>query len=150
MATKKEETKSVGFQLLKITTEQFAIIQEAYDSSIAEVGMNINLAFGIDQKQRVIASMVKVHFEQKEKPFLLLEIGHHYKIEQTAWNGLQIEEGKFILPRGFAAHLVMLTIGTLRGMLHCKTESTELNKFLLPTINVMELIKDDVELGVEK
>lgn len=88
-----------------------------------------------------------VQFEQKEKPFLLIEIANHYKIEESAWNELQSSNNKLVIPKGFASHLVMLTIGTLRGTLHCKTENTEFNKFILPTINIAELIKSDVELS---
>jgi hypothetical protein len=39
----------------------------------------------------------------------------------------------------------MLTIGTSRGILHAKTEGTEFNKFILPTINVNQLVEKDAE-----
>jgi hypothetical protein len=37
----------------------------------------------------------------------------------------------------------MITVGTCRGILHAKTENTKFNQFLIPTINVAELIKED-------
>lgn len=43
----------------------------------------------------------------------------------------------------------MLTIGTTRGVLHSKTENTPFNSFLLPTLNVMELVKKDVVFKLE-
>lgn len=43
----------------------------------------------------------------------------------------------------------MLTIGTARGVLHSKTESTPFNSFLLPTLNVNELVKKDVVFKIE-
>ena len=43
----------------------------------------------------------------------------------------------------------MLTIGTTRGVLHSKTENTPFNSFLLPTLNVNELVKKDVVFKVE-
>lgn len=138
--------RGLGFQLQKITTEQFAVIREAFDSTDSDVKMSIGLKFGMDKANRFIVSFVKVQFEQKEKPFLLLEAGNHYKIEDTAWSTLQNSEGGIIVPKGFAGHLVMLTVGTLRGILHCKTENSEFNKFVLPTINVSSLIQSDIEL----
>ncbi len=147
MAKTKENINPIGFQLHKITTEQFAIIQDAFDSSITEINLSISLKFGLDKENKFIASFVLVQFEQKEKPFLLIEIANHYKIEESAWNELQNSNNKLVIPKGFASHLVMLTIGTLRGTLHCKTENTEFNKFILPTINIAELIKFDVELS---
>ena len=35
-----------------------------------------------------------------------------------------------------------MTIGTTRGILHAKTEGTCFNKYVLPTINVTEIIKE--------
>jgi hypothetical protein len=147
MNAKKKINNKIGFHLNKITTEQFAIIQDAFDDSFAEINMSINLKFGLDRENKVIASFVLVQFEQKDKPFLLMEIANHYKIIESAWIEMQNSNNKLVLAKEFASHLVMLTIGTLRGALHCKTENTEFNKYILPTINVTELIKSDVELS---
>jgi hypothetical protein len=40
----------------------------------------------------------------------------------------------------------MLTIGTTRGVLHAKTEHTLFNQYLLPTINVNDIVKEAVEI----
>ena len=40
----------------------------------------------------------------------------------------------------------MLTIGTARGVLHSKTENTPYNKYLLPTLNVSDLVNNDLIL----
>lgn len=42
------------------------------------------------------------------------------------------------------AHLTTIMVGTARGILHAKTENTLFNQFLLPTIDVTELVTDDV------
>ena len=147
MAKIKENINPIGFQLHKITTEQFAIIPDVFNISTAEINLSINLKFGLDKENKLIASFVLVEFEQKEKPFLLMEIANHYKIKESAWIEMQNSNNKLVLPKKFASHLVMLTIGTLRGTLHCKTENTEFNKYILPTINVTELIKSNVELS---
>lgn len=143
MANKIEKNKTIGFKLNKITTEQFAIIIGAYNERVKEIKLSINLNFIADNDNRIIASLVKIQFEQTENPFLLLEIANHFKIEESVWLEMQ-NESNMIIPKEFAIHLVMLTIGTLRGALHSKTENTEFNKYFLPTINVTELIKSDI------
>ena len=140
---------TVGFQLKKITTEQFAVIEDAYDSVNNDIEMSIGIKFGADTEKKFIVSFVKVQFEQDKKPFLITEVANHFDIDKKAW-GKFINDNKLIIPKGFASHLVMLTVGTLRGVLHSKTENTEFNQFILPTINVVELIIDDVELEIEK
>lgn len=143
---KKQKNISIGFQLKKITTEQFAIIPDAYDNTNPKIEMSIGLRFGLDKKNRIIASFVKVQFEQKKIPFIIVELANHFDIEETAWNNFKKTKTGHIIPKGFASHLVMLTIGTLRGTLYCKTENTEFNNLFLPTINITELIKNDIEL----
>ncbi|MPN63841.1 hypothetical protein SDC9_211608 [bioreactor metagenome] len=49
-----------------------------------------------------------------------------------------------LVPKNFMQHLAVITIGTARGILHAKTENTPFNQYVLPTINVSEMIKDDV------
>ncbi len=55
-----------------------------------------------------------------------------------------------IVPKGLLCHLAMLTVGTSRGILHAKTEGTCFNKYVLPTINVTEIIKEDASFDFNK
>ncbi|MCD6180437.1 MAG: hypothetical protein J7K39_11095 [Bacteroidales bacterium] len=143
----KRKNNPIGFSLRKISTEQFAVIEEAYLGSDKEIQLGIDLRFGLDVENKGLVAFVKVRFEQEKSPFLVVEVGNHFAIDNTAWESFQKEDKEMVLPKGFASHLVMLTIGTLRGVLHSKTENTKFNKFLLPTINVTELVKSDVELS---
>ncbi|MDA3779521.1 MAG: hypothetical protein PF487_04745 [Bacteroidales bacterium] len=143
----KHKNISIGFQLRKITTEQFAVIPDAFNKNNSKIEMSIGLKFGLDKEHKIIASFVKVQFEQCKKTFIIIEIANHFNIEENAWSSFNKTKTGLIIPKGFASHLVMLTIGTLRGTLHCKTENTEFNSFILPTINITELIKNDVELN---
>ena len=143
----KRKNNPIGFSLRKISTEQFAVIEEAYLGSDKEIQLGIDLRFGLDVENKGLVAFVKVRFEQEKSPFLVVEVGNHFAIDNTAWESFQKEDKEMVLPKGFASHLVMLTIGTLRGVLHSKTENTKFNKFLLPTINVTELVKSDIELS---
>ncbi len=144
---KKHKKNSIGFQLIKITTEQYAIIPDAFNKNDTNIEMSIGLKFGLDNKKRIIASFIKVQFEQNKKAFIVLEVANHFNIEKNTWDNFDRTEKNITIPKGFASHLVMLTIGTLRGVLHCKTENSEFNNFILPTINVTEMIKSDVEIN---
>ena len=74
-----------------------------------------------------------------------MEIGCHFEIIEEHWDSLFNKETKELkLPKALALHLVMLTVGTLRGVLHAKTENTPYNKFFIPTINVNDLVKEDL------
>ncbi|MEH1008680.1 MULTISPECIES: hypothetical protein [Winogradskyella] len=145
-----EEKNKVGFALKKITTEQFAIIESSYkESEIVE--LKAGLKFGINFDNHIISVVFSTSLIQEKSPFLLIAVGCHFNINIEAWNSFYNEsKTELIVPKGFISHLVMLTIGTTRGVLHSKTENTPFNKFLLPTLNVNELVKKDVVFKADK
>jgi len=144
---KQEKQMPVGFRLVRIKTEQFAILSDAYDQKNEQVGMTLGLKFGTDPDKRIVAVFLLVQFEQEKKPFLIMEISNHYEIEPKAWENFIKTKDKLVVPKNLATHLTMLTVGTLRGALHCKTENTEFNRFILPTVNVTKMVKEDILLN---
>lgn len=140
-----ENKDQISFGLRKITTEQFAIIESAFDKSNDNIELTNNVRFGFNLEKRIITVFLSVNFNQDKGPFLLLEIGCYFEIIKEHWetfNNGDFSEIK--LPVGLARHLVMLSIGTLRGVLHAKTENTPFNIFFLPTINVNDLVTEDI------
>ncbi|WP_233900639.1 hypothetical protein [Tenacibaculum piscium] len=134
----------IGFKLEKINTEQFAIIEDAYDNYSEEIGLEAIVKFGVNSENTAINSIIKFQFEQNKKPFLIIEVSCEFGIEQTKWNDFS-KDKKVHIPKGFLAHLAMITVGTTRGILHSKTENTKFNEFILPTLNVSEMITEDGE-----
>ncbi|NTW70389.1 MAG: hypothetical protein HGB23_11205 [Chlorobiaceae bacterium] len=125
--------------------EQFATIDDAYDEN-KDIGLVTGLQFGADVEEKRIKCTIRISFEQDERPFLILVASNEYSIDHAAWSAFtRTEDKKMVFPKGFMAHLAMLTVGTSRGMLHVKTENTKFNRYFLPTINVAEMINDDVK-----
>lgn len=134
----------IGFTLDKINTEQFAIIESSYDDCNEEFGLEASLKFGVNSENSAIISYVKFQFEQNNIPFLIIETSCEFTIDEKFWANFSTKES-IIIPKGFLSHLAMITTGTTRGILHSKTENTKFNEFLLPTINITEMITDDGE-----
>ncbi|WP_157558694.1 hypothetical protein [Microscilla marina] len=97
----------------------------------------------MDDENKIVSALFNVKFLQKDIPFLILAIECFFNITESTWETF-IDNNIIVIPQGFAAHLAMLTVGTARGVLYAKTEKTEFRKFLLPTINVDELIGQDI------
>ncbi len=138
----KKENTQVGFALKGIKTEQFAIFEENY-SPKKETSLGTELQFKLDQNNKQIAVFLGFEFLQGKKVFLKIQVSCHFKIEESSWSSL-IQENKLIVPKGFLAHLAMITTGTSRGVLFAKTEATPFSTFIVPTLNVAEMIKEDV------
>lgn len=144
------KNQSIGFSLKKITTDQFAIIESAFSKN-EEVDVNVGFKFGVDQDNKYISISFSTSFLQAKSPFLVLEISCIFQITKKAWDDFSSKEKtELCIPKGFVAHIAMITVGTLRGVLHAKTENTVFNEYLLPTINVAELIKEDIRFDLEK
>ncbi len=145
------ETKPtpIEFALLRIVTEQFAILEENFVDK-EEINLSVNIKFGVDALQRAITVRIFMRFEIKGQPFLLLEAGCIFGVSPQSWESfIQPDEKTILIPEGFLTHLSVITTGTCRGILHSKTEGTGYNRFLLPTIKVTELVKGDITLPLE-
>lgn len=140
------ENESIGFALAAIKTEQFALFEEKY-SPKKELNITTSLEFKINEEQKLIGVFATFTFEQAKKTFIKIQVSCHFTIEPNAWKSF-IKEDLIVFPKNFMGHLTMLTIGTSRGILHAKTEGTEFNKFILPTINVNQLVDKDIEFNL--
>ncbi|MBF4515584.1 hypothetical protein IRZ71_04485 [Flavobacterium sp. ANB] len=140
------ENESAGFALIAIKTEQFALFEENY-SSKKEMNVTTSLEFKINEGEKRIGVFATFTFDQTKKTFVKTQVSCHFVIDPNSWKSF-IKENVIIFPKRFIGHLTMLTIGTARGVLHAKTEGTEFNKFILPVINVNELVDKDAEFTI--
>jgi len=136
--------ETIGFAFKSISTKQFALLKEnCKDASGADV--KAELGFGLDKENRMMQVQLKVVFENEKLPFIILEVACFFEIAPESFSAFKVQDdGKLIVPCGLAKHLSVLTVGTARGVLHTKTENTEFNKFVLPTINVNDMVKEDM------
>lgn len=143
-----KDNTQVGFTLQGIKTEQFAIFEENYAPK-KEAGLSTELQFKIDQKNKQIGVFLGFEFIQGKKVFLKIQVSCHFSIEEKSWlDFIQKENSKLVVPKGFLVHLAMITTGTTRGVLFAKTESTPFSKFIVPTLNVAEMINEDASFNM--
>ena len=137
------EKETIGFALAGIKTEQFATFEENYEAK-KKANITTALEFKINKEDRRIGVYAAFTFEQSKKAFLKINVSCHFSIAPDSWDSFLMED-KIVFPKSFISHLTMLTIGTARGILHCKVEGTEFNKFILPTFNVNQMVNEDAE-----
>src|SRR5690606_26610693 len=134
-----KEHTHISFILQGIKTEQFAIFEENF-SSKKETNLTTQIQFKLDQKSKQIGVFLDFEFIQTKKVFLKIEVSCHFKTTEESWVTF-IKNNKLVIPKGFLAHLAMITIGTTRGVLFAKTEATMFSKFIIPTLTITEMIK---------
>lgn len=140
------DVKEIKFNLIKVTTEQFAVLELPSDDK--KIIFNSSFKFGLSFADKRIGVFTNFSYMAENIPFLLLESGCHFIIEDDYWEKISNNETKsVILPKGFVSHLLMLSVGTARGILHAKTENTPYNEFIIPLINVTDAVKADINLS---
>ncbi len=137
------KAQQIGFALRGIKTEQFAVLDENYTPK-KTVNLSTDLQFKLDAENKYIGVFLTFQFEQEKKTFIKIEVSCHFQVHDDAWQGfMQKSDFQVVVHKGFLAHLTMITAGTARGILFTKTETTPFSKFIIPTLNVTELIKED-------
>lgn len=135
--------EGVGFLLKAIKTEQFATFPEFY-SKKKNVGLTTNLEYKVSTENKQVGVFATFAFDQTKKVFLKIQVSCHFEISADAWSKF-LTESKIVLPKDFMTHIAILTIGTARGVLHSRTEGTQFNQYILPTLDIRGLISKDVE-----
>lgn len=130
----------------RIRVDQFAILTDSIPPEDLSLGFSIS--FGVAPSIHEVCTTVRFDISHAESPLLILELSCFFEIREEDWNKFK-QDNKVIIPKGLLAHFGVHTIGTARGILHCKTEGTQLNAFILPPINVSERITEDIIIEID-
>jgi hypothetical protein len=140
-------TTDIQFKLHTIKTEQFAIIDDVSINS-DPITLDSNYRFGAIGAERIVTVVVNYKFKTPKGVFLIIEVSCMFDIKPESWNSIiNNEKLSLILPKEIATHLLVLTIGTTRGILHAKTENTLYNRYFVPTLNVSNSIQEDIVIS---
>lgn len=142
-----ETKKNINFRLLNIVTEQFATFEVENIPDANE--LKSELQFSINPEKRIIGCKMNFQFLHNQQPFILLTVVCNFDIEENSWKENIVNKNKVILPKHLLEHLCVLTVGTSRGVLHAKTENTTFNKFIIPTLNISNLVEKDVVFEIK-
>lgn len=129
------------FRMSKITVDQFAILLKEIPTGEINLNIELNMKYSVESR-RIMTSML-FRFEKDSQTALLLEQSCEFEIAKDDWDA-SISNGKVTIPKSTIEYFGAQTIGVARGVLHCKTEGSQFNGFILPPINITQLIKEDM------
>ena len=134
---------SIRFTIKSISTEEFATIKNCYKEH-EEVGIETGYGYGINPDGHSVFVNFSLMFKCQENPFIILKVSCGFEIIEEDFLKLK-NKNKISIPTGFLTHITVLTIGTARGILHAKLDKTGFEQFILPTLNISEMLQEDVE-----
>lgn len=137
---------SVGFNLRGIRTEQFAMFEDYFvHQQAAQVGHSFKFMLNPNLKQ--LGTFAHFDFKQNDYIIMKIVVSCHFGIDPKTWDSFK-NNGKITLPQDFITNLAMITSGVARGILAVKTENTPFSNYLLPLLDITNIIKSDVTFHV--
>jgi len=138
--------ENVKFGLRKVSNPEFASFDDVEIEDL-KIGINLNFGFGINQDSKILGCEANFTFLSSNAPFLKLKVKCDFAIEPSSWQGFINEENKSIcFPLNLIHHLATITVGTARGILYAKTENTKFNKYFIPTLDITQSLKKDIQI----
>lgn len=139
----------VPFRLAKVNTEEFATFPNV-EQVEGEIDLQTGISYAIDDEGSAVKCIARFQYECADKVFVLLQASCEFEIEPKTWSKWHSKKEALVtIPMNFASHLAVITIGTARGIFHAKTEHTAFNKYLIPTINVTNFVKEDIVIEID-
>lgn len=136
--------KSIPYRIKGIRTIQFALFPENFVNGKG-VEINSSFTFGHTPGLESVRCISSFTFLQDDKILLIAEI--HTMFDISPEGREQLKEIKKI-PVDFLRYMATIATGTARGIIHAKSEGTVLNSIILPPINLIETIKEDLQLKI--
>ena len=137
---------TIPYRINKIKTSQFAIFPDKYVNG-DDVNVNANFNFTVSSDLTTIRCISSFTYSQNDNLLLTTEIQCFFGISPEGIEELS-KEGR--VPVEFLRYMATIVTGTARGIIHAKTENTVLNATVLPPINLVEGIKNDLVINVKR
>ena len=134
---------SIPFRIANITIDSFSFDNQFKASGDASIEIVSSFSFGVDIKKSMIKCYCEYKYLFNEKEILLLKLSSFFEIEPEPFKDFYNSKGDFVISKDFLRHMATISVGTARGVILTKSENTPIANIILPTINLMEAIKDD-------
>jgi len=130
---------NIPFRIRQIKTQQFAIFPDLLVNG-EEVIVKSEFGFGVNNDATDIRCVTKISFIQNDKLLLTTEVHCFFEVSPEGSQEI-VKQGRIKVD--FLRYLATISTGTVRGIIHTKTENTVINTIVLPPINLVEAIKED-------
>lgn len=139
--------KQLNFLMRQIKVNQFAILVN--DAPTGEIPVEFGIQFKTDIVGKWIAVAFKTQYLNGTTPLLILEVQCDFQVKPEDWDSL-VSDGKLVFPVDFLRHIALHTVGSARGILFCKTEGSPFSRFILPPVNLENMINQDLEIPLHE
>lgn len=133
---------TIPYRISGIKTTQFAVFPENFTKG-EDYSLNSEFNFSVSKELNKIRCISTYNFVQNEIILLKLELQCFFDIAQEGIDEIKKQKA---VPKYFLQYMGTIVVGTARGVVHTKTEGSVMNSLILPPINLVEGIKNDLQI----
>lgn len=130
----------VEYRLAKIDTNRFDIHADNLKDGDAE--FRTELQFAYSNNPHAVRCRMSINMVQQGTPLMESVVDCHFEINTASVEALK-QGDNIVIPAAVLIQFASLCYGTMRGIIHTKTEGTPINRFILPPMYFHEIIKQD-------
>ncbi len=127
------------YKYCKIELEQFAILEDTYQSDMGDTQIQTGVQFSYDQDQHIICCDTSVILIQGDKTLLKTQLKSYFDLQPESVEALK-EDGAIVFDEPLLIQFASLSYGSLRGVIYAKTLNTPFNNFILPPVYFSSII----------
>lgn len=130
----------IRFRMSRISVPQFAILCKSV-SKAYKIGIKAELKHS--PNGGAVAVDMTITFEENEKTCVILEVLCEFVIHPDDLKSIT-SDNKVSIPKEVIDYFISQTLGTARGIMHCKTDGTPFNGIIIPPTDVSHMLGKDM------
>ena len=134
---------TIPYKITSVQTPQFAVFPNKYTPG-AKTEIQIDFGFLMNWDRLDVACLADIYYTQNNETVLYTKVKCGFCIEDESASELKKNDK---IPADFLRYLATITVGAARGIIAAKTENTPLYSEVLPPINLVNTIKDDITIS---
>ncbi len=135
----------IRFRMAKINVNQFAILTDSVPTD--DISYTVQLQFMTATDFKRVGCEFSVEFAHDDKAILKLTTFCEFDIHPDDWLE-RINDNIISFSKEDLGYFANQTVGVARGIMFSKTEGTPFCQFIVPPINLVELIKEDYKANI--
>lgn len=140
-----ENHKPLEYSIEEIKTNQFAIFDNDSEKKGKTLSISTSFAYGVDAEEKKFANIIDITYNIEKSPIIKIQTQIIFKFTDRSFDSF-IHDNKFLMQQDKVRHFTELLIGATRGILATELKDTVYKKYILPEINLEEVITTPLEI----
>lgn len=138
----------INIRISSIVNDEFATFEEEIIEKIP-IGFSTELEFNLLESKKRVNCIYAIKLVQKKTLLAKLKTTVGFEIKKEDYESF-VKDSQLTIPKDLLKFIADVTIGMVRGILYTKLENTEFKRFVVPLVDLNEVINEDEVFELER